>query len=156
MKKTLRIEYNEYSSSSELNETDQHLLRSAQNALKDAYAPYSKFQVGAAILLESGEIVTGNNQENIAFPSGMCAERVALFHVGANYPNQKILTLAIAAEGDLVDKDAIISPCGACRQVIFESEMRQQSSVRILIIGMNNKVIELEKSTDLLTFAFGL
>ncbi len=156
MKKTLRIEYDEYSSPSELNETDQHLLRSAQDALKDAYAPYSKFQVGAAILLESGEIVTGNNQENIAFPSGMCAERVALYHVGANYSNQKILTLAIAAEGDLVDKDAIISPCGACRQVIFESEMRQQSSVRILIIGMNNKVIEFEKSTDLLTFAFGL
>src|SRR5690554_1689946 len=145
MKKTLSIDYHEYSSLSELNEADQHLLTFAQQALKNAYAPYSKFKVGAAVLLESGQIVTGNNQENIAYPSGMCAERVALYHVGANFPNEKILTLAIAAKGDLVNEDAIISPCGACRQVIFESEKRQQASVRILIIGMNNRVIEFEK-----------
>lgn len=156
MKKSLTIHYSEYDSISELTLEGQQLIRQAQEALKNAYAPYSQFKVGAAVLLESGMIVLGNNQENIAFPSGLCAERVALFNAGANYPNEKIRTLAIAAEGDLIDKDTIVSPCGACRQVIFESEKRQDSSVRILIVGMNGRVVEIEKSTDLLTFAFGV
>lgn len=156
MKKSLTINYQEYESLTELAEDDASLLLKARESLKNAYAPYSNFKVGAAVLLDNGEIVLGNNQENIAYPSGLCAERVALFHVGANYPTQKISTLAIAAEGDLVDKDAILSPCGACRQVIFESEKRQNSAVRILIMGMNGRIVEFEKSTDLLTFAFGI
>ncbi|HRO76933.1 MAG TPA: cytidine deaminase [Crocinitomicaceae bacterium] len=156
MKKSIVIDYHEYTSIAELDKSDQELIKQAQKALRNAYAPYSKFHVGAAVQLENGTIITGNNQENIAYPSGLCAERVALFHVGANFPTEKIETLAIAAEGDLIDKNAVISPCGACRQVLFESEKRQQKNIRILIIGMNGKIIAFEKSTDLLTFAFGL
>lgn len=156
MKKSLTIHYQEHTSIDELSSSDKRLIQSAQNILQSAYAPYSNFLVGAAALLENGEVVLGSNQENIAYPSGLCAERVALFYAGANFPTQKVQTLAIAAQGDLVDKDAVLSPCGSCRQVIFETEKRQQSAVRILIIGMNGKIVEFEKSTDLLTFAFGL
>jgi cytidine deaminase len=156
MKKTLTINYSEYSNITELPLEDSNLLLQAKTALQNAYAPYSNFKVGAAVLLENNEIVLGSNQENIAYPSGLCAERVALFYAGANFPTEKIRTLAVAAEGDLVDFDAILSPCGACRQVIFESEKRQQTAVRILIMSMNGRIIEFEKSTDLLTFAFGL
>lgn len=154
--KRLEIEYIEYDNLSELQQKDQSLLLKAKALLKNAYAPYSKFRVSAAALLENGEIVIGTNQENIAYPSGLCAERVALFSVGANYPNERIETLAITAEGELVANDAMISPCGACRQVIFESERRQNAPIRILILGMDGKVVEFHQSTDLLTFAFGL
>lgn len=155
-KKSLLIEYNEYASAQEVSLKDQELLERAKEALENAYAPYSKFRVGAAVQLQDGMIVTGNNQENIAYPSGLCAERVALFSVGANFPGAVIDTLAIVAKGDLVKVDAVISPCGSCRQVIFESEKRQMSPIRILILGMDGRVIEFKKSTDLLTFAFGL
>lgn len=154
--KKLTIEYTEYASINELPEIDQNLLLKAKDSLKNAYAPYSKFKVGAAVLLENQEIIIGTNQENIAYPSGLCAERVALFSVGSNFPDIPIQTLAITALGDLIDKDSIISPCGACRQVIFESERRQATPIRILIMGMNGRIIEFQRSTDLLTFAFGL
>lgn len=154
--KTFTIEYKEYANFGELSIDDQKLVKQAKEILIDAYAPYSKFRVGAAVLLGNGEIILGNNQENIAYPSGLCAERVALFYTGANYPNEKINTLAIAAKGDLVDLNAIISPCGSCRQVIFESEKRQDTPIRILLHGMDGRTIEFERSTDLLTFAFGL
>jgi len=154
--KLLTISYREYSSTSELSKEDQQLISQAEEAYKNAYAPYSHFHVGAVALLDNGKTVVGNNQENVAYPSGLCAERVALFSVGANYPEATVKTLAIAAKGDLVDKDAVLSPCGACRQVIFESEKRQNSPIRILVKGLNGKVVEFHKSTDLLTFAFGL
>lgn len=150
------INYREYASLSELDLTSQSLLLKAKEISKTAYAPYSKFHVGAAVLLENGQIILGNNQENIAYPSGLCAERVALFSAGANFPQEKILLLAIVANGELVDKNAIISPCGSCRQVIFESERRQKEPIRILTLGMNGKVFEFFNATDLLTFAFGL
>jgi len=155
-KKSLLIEYNEYASAQEISLKDQELLERAKEALENAYAPYSKFRVGAAVQLQDGMIITGNNQENIAYPSGLCAERVALFSTGANFPGAVIDTLAIVAKGDLVKEDAVISPCGSCRQVIFESEKRQMAPIRILILGMDGRVIEFKKSTDLLTFAFGL
>lgn len=154
--KKLEIHYSEYADLSDLDEKDQLLFVKAKELLKDAYAPYSHFHVSAVASLSNGEIVIGTNQENIAYPSGLCAERVALFSVGANFPNETIDTLAITANGDLVDKNAILSPCGACRQVIFESEKRQKTPIRILILGMDGRVVEFQKSTDLLNFAFGL
>lgn len=106
-------------------------------AAKNAYAPYSKFNVGAAVLLDNGEIVTASNQENAAYPSGLCAERVALFYAGANYPDQPVRAIAIAAltGGKVVEG---ISPCGGCRQVMLETETRADSQVKILLCGTDS------------------
>ncbi|MDR2921354.1 MAG: cytidine deaminase [Tannerella sp.] len=101
-------------------------------AAKQAYAPYSNFQVGAVVILEDDTIVTGNNQENAAYPSGLCAERVALFSAGAHFPDKAIKTIVIVALKDGVIQDKI-SPCGACRQVLLESEMRYNCPIQILL-----------------------
>ena len=106
----------------ELNEADQALMKTAMDATARSYAPYSHFSVGAAALLGNGTVVTGTNQENAAYPSGLCAERTTLFYANSQYPDQPIVTLAIAArtEKDFIDNP--IPPCGACRQVILETE----------------------------------
>lgn len=126
MKKELHFSYETLKSISELNEVDRILAQESIAAMDNAYAPYSKFNVGAALKLKTGEVIQGNNQENIAFPSGLCAERVALFYAGAKYPGVEIETLCIVAKGDLVPKSHILSPCGSCRQVMLESENRQK------------------------------
>src|SRR5690606_20805716 len=100
MNKTLKIDYQEFESWSELTSAEQDLVKKAYQICDKAYAPYSKFNVGAALLLEDGTEVLGNNQENIAYPSGLCAERVALYYAGANYPNVQIKTLVVVATGD--------------------------------------------------------
>ena len=115
MKHTLTVQYEIIEHWSELNEQEQLLVQKAQEASLKAYAPYSNFLVGASVLLANGEVVTGNNQENIAYPSGLCAERVALFYVGANYPDQAVQTLVVVAKGTLVKPEDCISPCGSCR-----------------------------------------
>ena len=118
-----------YKSMEDLPKEDLELLKLAKKAVKSAYAPYSQFFVGAAILLENGKISIGNNQENAAYPSGLCAERVAIFHASAKYPNIPIKKIAVS----VVSKNQIInepvSPCGACRQVISEYEMKLQDSI---------------------------
>ncbi|MDR1980133.1 MAG: cytidine deaminase [Tannerellaceae bacterium] len=110
------------------------LARSAVSAAKNAYAPYSGFHVGAAVLLENGEVVTGNNQENAAYPSGLCAERVALFYATARYPDSAVRAIAVAAfsEGRQV---TMVSPCGSCRQVLLEVENRFKRPVSIILCG---------------------
>ena len=137
----------------ELQPEEKNLIDSAKDACSRAYAPYSQFQVGAAVLLANGEIVTGNNQENVAFPSGLCAERTALFYAGSQYPEQAVKSLAIAAytQGDFIDKP--ISPCGACRQVILETEKRYGSPVRIFLYG-KTEIYIIEGINDLLPLAF--
>jgi cytidine deaminase len=140
---------------SHLNETDQKLVHKAYGAMKSAYAPYSKFSVGASVLLGNGEVVCGSNQENMAYPSGLCAERVALFYCGANYPDEKIKTLCIVAEGDLLPIDHLLSPCGACRQVMLESENRQEEKYRVILVGQDERVLIFKAASDLLPFAFG-
>jgi cytidine deaminase len=155
MKKSLSIAYEEYEHYSELNDSDKRLLEKANEIVKDAYAPYSKFKVGAAVLLENGEIVLGSNQENIAYPSGLCAERVALFYVGANFPDVKVDTICIVAKGDLIPHDYLLSPCGACRQVMNETEMRQKQSYRVILLSQNDRVLVFNSAVDLLPFAFG-
>jgi cytidine deaminase len=138
----------------ELNFEEKVLIDSAKEATSRAYAPYSKFQVGAAALLANNEIVTGNNQENVAFPSGLCAERTTLFYANSQYPDQAVKSLAVAAytDGDFLDKP--ISPCGACRQVILETEMRYNHPIRILLYG-KKEIYIIEGINGLLPLAFG-
>ncbi len=117
----------------ECTEAEKSLIDAAKEATSNAYAPYSNFHVGAALLLENGEIVTGNNQENAAYPSGLCAERTAVFYANAKYPDQKIEAIAIAAFYNGQFTDDLISPCGSCRQVLLEVESRYNSPVKILL-----------------------
>jgi len=133
--KTISFTYREYEHPEELNAEDQELIMSAKAAAKMAYAPYSKFMVGAAIRLESGRIVHGSNVENAAFPSGICAERTAIAGAVSNYPDDKPVALAIAAitEGGLPAES--VSPCGNCRQVIAEEEGRTGRQIRIILSG---------------------
>lgn len=119
----------------ELNEDDSRLMEAAKEAVKGAYVPYSHFSVGAAALLENGEIVCGSNQENAAYPSGTCAERTALFYAGARYPDVPVKALAVAAYNKGQFLSAPIPPCGACRQVILETERRAGHPLRILLYG---------------------
>jgi cytidine deaminase len=135
---------------------DQDLAKHAIEASTNAYAPYSNFLVGAAVRLMDGKVIQGNNQENIAFPSGLCAERVALFYAGANYPDSEIETLCIVAKGDLVPKNHILSPCGSCRQVMLESENRQRVPIRVILINQDGKVLIVESAKDFLPFGFGI
>jgi len=139
----------------ELPETEKILIEQAKSASSKAYAPYSNFLVGAAVLLENGEIITGNNQENAAYPSGLCAERTAMFYANANYPDVAVTTLAVAAQnanGFLKDP---IAPCGSCRQVLLETEQRYGKKLRILLYG-EAEIAILETVYDLLPLSFGI
>lgn len=155
MKKKITINYNHYPDVSGLTEENQQLVSAAQNAVKNAYAPYSKFSVGAAVLLDDGKIIEGNNQENIAYPSGLCAERVALFYAGANYPDRKVQKIAIASDGDLIGPESFLTPCGSCRQVMAEVSQRQKSSFEILLLNNDESVLVFNSINDLLPFVFG-
>ena len=137
----------------ELQEEDKRLRSVAVEAAKDAYAPYSHFFVGAAVLLEDGTIVKGNNQENAAYPSGLCAERVALFSAGAIFPTIPVVALAITAMKDGEIQQSI-SPCGACRQVMLETEQRYGRPLRVLLCG-NDETIMVSSAKDLLPLCFG-
>lgn len=156
MKHTHTITYEIFADWKELNAADQELIALANEAMEQAYAPYSEFHVGAALRLLDGTLVKGNNQENIAYPSGLCAERVALFYAGANYPDTPITTLAIVAKGALLDVDACLSPCGSCRQVMAQSEFRQEGDLRVLLVSQSGKTYIFERATDLLVFPFGM
>lgn len=121
---------------SELNETDHRLLDAAKEATKRSYAPYSKFHVGASLLLSDGTVVTGSNQENAAYPSGLCAERVAVFHANSQYPLLKVEALCIAAcEDDGMFTENPVPPCGACRQALLETENRYRQNIRVILYG---------------------
>ena len=139
---------------SELSAQEQQLVANAKAAFKTAYAPYSGFLVGASVLLENGEVINGSNQENVAYPSGLCAERVALFYVGSQYPNCIIKTIAISAFSQSFTIEDYISPCGACRQVMAEYEEKQKSKIKVLLHSPNGKVLISESVEDLLPFIF--
>jgi cytidine deaminase len=139
---------------SELPDSDKNLLKKASDIAKDAYAVYSEFKVGAAVLLENGEIITGSNQENIAYPSGLCAERVAVFYAGAQYPGIKINTIAVIATSSKLNVVSPISPCGACRQALKEYEDRHNQPIRILLKGDDDVVFEVMSIGDLLPLSF--
>ena len=135
MKKDIQISYEYFKNSSELSDIENKLFERAKEARENAYAPYSQFLVGCSVLLENGEIYSGNNQENAAYPSGLCAERTAIFYAGANYPDAKIVTMAISAASDNNQTLAPIPPCGACRQSIAEYEFRQDYPIEIYFMG---------------------
>lgn len=156
MKKSISITYELVNHYRELAQSDQDLIAEAYRVCDQAYAPYSKFQVGAVLKMDNGFVLGGNNQENIAYPSGLCAERVALFYAGANHADQKIQSLVVVAKGDLVGPDNCLSPCGSCRQVIAETEMRQKSPIRILLVSQSGKTYIFDKIADLLIFPFGM
>lgn len=137
----------------ELNKAEQDLMTSAMEATTRSYAPYSKFSVGAAALLANGIVVTGTNQENAAYPSGLCAERTTLFYANSQYPDQPVLTLAIAARTEKDFIDLPIPPCGACRQVILETEKRYKQPIRILLYG-KKEIYEVKSIGDLLPLSF--
>lgn len=156
MKKIVEFEYEEFGSLHELSHPEQELMHEAKLASKKAYAKYSSFHVGAALRLEDGSIVCGNNQENIAFPSGLCAERTALFYSGANFPEFKVVALAIYAQGELIDDKGPVPPCGSCRQVMAETIARQGKAFVLLTMGKDGRVIRLENALDVLPFPFGM
>jgi cytidine deaminase len=132
----------------------QDLMTQAVEVRKKAYAPYSKFRVGVAISLDNGKIVLGSNQENAAYPSGLCAERVAIFYAGAVYPEAKILKMAITAASDSTQSAVPIPPCGSCRQSIAEYELKQETPIEIYFMGEIGPIYKSESLKNLLPFMF--
>ncbi len=132
----------------------QQLMDQAIEIRKKAYAPYSKFRVGVAILLDNGKVVMGSNQENAAYPSGLCAERVAIFQAGAVYPDAKILKMAITAASDTNTTKTPIPPCGACRQSIAEYEIKQDQPIAIYFMGEIGSIYKSDSLKNLLPFMF--
>ncbi len=153
-KHEFHIAYHSFSEPAELNVDDQTLIVAAIEATKRAYAPYSGFHVGAAIRLTDGNVVTGSNQENSAYPSGLCAERVALFRVGSDHPEAEIDTLVVTARSPGKLLSEIVKPCGACRQVMLESANRQSRPFRIILISELGEGLIFDSIKELLPFSF--
>lgn len=150
----ISVEVTEYDSMGELPAHEQALLEQAHKAAGQAYAPYSNFHVGAALLLENGVTVTGNNQENMAYPSGLCAERVAIFAAGAQYPDVPVKTIAVVCTSTAFTVDKPGSPCGACRQVLAEYEMRAGKDIRLLMMGEKGRIQAVASIKHLLPLVF--
>ena len=144
----------EYASDAELTVADQELLTAARAAARDAWAPYSQFYVGAALRLANGEMVTGNNQENVAYPSGLCAERVAIYSAGALHPDVPVTTVAVSCRSSLFDVNKPMSPCGACRQAMAEYETRWNQPIRVILAGENGAIHVVNSIRDLLPLMF--
>tara|TARA_B100000900_G_C20461088_1_gene667314 strand:- start:148 stop:639 length:492 start_codon:yes stop_codon:yes gene_type:complete len=151
--KQIRINYKEYSTD-ELSTWQENLILKSVDAQTTSYSPYSNFKVGAAILLEDDSIVLGSNQENAAYPSGLCAERVAIFSCGVMHPSKKIKAIAISASTHKFDLSELLAPCGACRQSMLEYEHRQNEEIKILLKDSDSKVVEFNSVKDLLPIPF--
>jgi cytidine deaminase len=132
----------------------QNLFTKAQTARNNAYAPYSHFKVGAALLLENGTTVAGNNQENAAYPSGLCAERVAIFHAGATHPNKVVQALAITVKAADKTVNTPVAPCGACRQALLEYEIKQDAPIAIYFRGETGPIYKVPSVASILPLAF--
>ncbi|RQO80152.1 cytidine deaminase [Pedobacter sp. KBW01] len=150
----LNISFEQYAGIDELIEKDRTLCQNAEQALATSYSPYSKFRVGTAIRLASGEIVLGSNQENLAYPSGLCAERVALFAIGAKYPDAVIESMAITAQTDHFEILKPVTSCGGCLQVMIEFERKQQSPIDVIFYCLNGEILKVPSVKSLLPFAF--
>jgi len=153
-KKEITLEYLEFENEKELSSDEQKLLMEALESVGRSYAPYSEFHVGAAVLLENGEVVCGSNQENAAYPSGLCAERVAIFYANSQFPGVAIKAMAITAKADHFLIEAPIKPCGSCRQVIAETENRQQDKIKLIMQGERGPVHIINGIENLLPFTF--
>ncbi len=152
-KRTYQIFADEYENLADLPEVDRQLILKAREASENAYAPYSKFLVGAAVLLANGKIIKGNNQENVDFTDGLCAERVALFYAHATYPNIAVEALAVTAKNSNGLIAGPAQPCGSCRQVLVETESRYKQPIRLLLDGAE-KIMVFNGADNLLPFAF--
>ena len=149
----LAIKYQEFTSMDEMQNDDKSLALAAIEAIKGAYAPYSNFCVGAAVRLDDGTIVTGANQENAAFPSGICAERTAMLSAGAAYPDKAMVSIAIAGGFNGVLDHNPTSPCGACRQVMAQYQTKGGKDMSIILVG-DGKILKFNRVDDLLPFIF--
>ena len=154
-KEKYQFSYEVYNSASELNVPDALLVKEAREITAAAYAPYSKFNVGAVARLVNGELVAGTNQENASYPVGICAERVLLASAATIHPNIAIDTMAISYNNTTGKSDHPISPCGMCRQSLVEYEERMNQPIRLILCGMEGKVIVVEKANSLLPLSFG-
>lgn len=146
--------FTEFASLAELPDDDKKLMEQAAKSVKSAYAPYSRFSVGAAVLLENGVVMLGNNQENASYPIGLCAERVAVFAAAANYPGVKIKAIAITALSKQFIIDKPITPCGACRQAIAEYEHRYNNPIRLIMAGEAGIVLVSDSIRHFLPYQF--
>jgi cytidine deaminase len=150
----IAISYEYYKNFNELEEADQALCSKAQEALQSSYSPYSGFKVGTAIRLKDGQIILGSNQENIAYPSGLCAERVALFSIGSSYPDTEIESMAITAFTDRFEITKPVTSCGACLQVMAQFELKQQKPISVLFYCLDGEIIKVPNVKSLLPFGF--
>lgn len=150
----ISIRFSVFESMETLPNDIQDLMSQAVEVRKNAYAPYSKFRVGTALLLDNGKIVLGSNQENAAYPSGLCAERVAIFQAGAIYPDAKILKMAITAASDTNQTTSPIPPCGSCRQSIAEYEIKQEQPIEIYFMGEIGTIYKSDSLKNLLPLMF--
>ncbi len=152
--KNIRIRIEEYAQGEHLPEPDRLLLDEAREATRTSYSPYSEFRVGAAVLLENGLVIRGSNQENASYPLGLCAERVALFHANAVYPELKVVAIAISAEAQNFVTRSPVTPCGGCRQVMAEVENRRDAPIRIIMSGQEGVIQLVHGIEDLLPLSF--
>ena len=151
--KEIKIAYLEFDSLDQLDPQDRKLADAAIAAIATSYAPYSNFNVGAAVLLEDGNVIQGSNQENAAYPSGICAERTALFYAGASRPDKAVVKIAIAAGQNGIICESPVTPCGACRQVMVQSQLKGGHPIEIILVG-SKKIWKFAKVEDLLPFTF--
>ncbi|KFC22001.1 cytidine deaminase [Epilithonimonas lactis] len=154
MEKEIKINFQTYPSYNDLPELEKTLFDKAKSVRENAYAPYSNFFVGCALLLENGEIITGSNQENAAYPSGLCAERTAIFWTSANYPDVKIKKIFVVGGPKDVLSSTPIPPCGGCRQSILEYEAKQKDEIEIYFASPDGEIIKTKSIRDLLPFSF--
>ncbi|WP_462317007.1 cytidine deaminase [Marinilabilia sp.] len=148
-----KFPFEEYASATELSEQEQNLIHKAREVAQNAYSHYSKFSVGAAVLLENGEIITGSNQENAAYPSGLCAERVALFYASAQHPDVPVKQIVVTALRNQKPIEEPVPPCGSCRQVFIEWEKRFGQPFEVIMAG-TRKIIKIKQAGWLLPFNF--
>ncbi|HEY8367506.1 MAG TPA: cytidine deaminase [Bacteroidia bacterium] len=146
------ISVNEFESIADVPEKDADFIEMAEKAQEKAYAPYSNFKVGAVVVLANGAVYTGNNQENAAYPDGLCAERVAIFKASADNPGVAMQSVYITC----TETGGICAPCGSCRQALMEYENKQGSPIQVWIPGGNGKILMVEAVKDILPFPFSL
>lgn len=151
---TISADLEVYEGEAELPGDVHHLMEQAVEAREKSYSPYSRFKVGAAILLENEEVVTGSNQENASYPAGLCAERTAIFYAGAKYPGVKMLKMAITARSENQKVEVPTPPCGSCRQAIAEYEVKQEHPIEIYFMGEKGQVVKSNSISDLLPLIF--
>ena len=151
--KEIKIAYTEYASLDELSAHDRILAEAAIEAVATSYAPYSNFNVGAAVRFNDGEIVKGSNQENAAYPSAMCAERTALFYASSSRPEEPVKGIAIAARQNGILTKSPVTPCGACRQVMAQYQTKSGIPMQVILVG-SNKTLKFNKIEDILPFIF--